>query len=258
MDDIRRPDPQRRDYSLPRAKYTPDTSPSAPPAPQPEVQPQPQQPIHVAQAPAPVVEQPPITPVITDTTPAYTPAPPQDIVRTPYQAPAPQPQPAAEPKAKVVHFFPYKYVAAGLVVLLILGAAGYFVTRPAKKAGFTADQLAKKSTFNFYYPQPIPSGYAYVTEQNAFQDGQAYFMIGKGGKHIVFHEKQSNQTAISPTSLAKPQTVDTPVGKAVIGTVAGQPAANVLAGSTLISVNTTGGVTQDEVKTAVKSLKTKE
>jgi len=149
-------------------------------------------------------------------------------------------------------------VAAGLAVLLILGAAGYFVTRPAKKAGFTADQLAKKSTFSFYYPAPMPSGYSYVTEQNAFQDGQAYFMIGKGGKHIVFHEKQSNQTAISPASLAKSQKINTSVGTAVIGSVAGQPAANVLAGSTMISINTTGGVTQDEVKAAVKSLKTKE
>jgi hypothetical protein len=255
MDDIRRPDPQRRDYSLPRANYTPSANPSALPAVQPEAQ-APPQPIQMAPAPAAPVPQPPITPVISDSSPDYTPAPPQDVVRTPYQAPAPQPQPAPQPRAKVVHFFPYKYVAAAVAVLLILGAAGYFVSRPAKKTGLSADQLAKKSAFSFYYPQPVPSGYTYITEQNAFQDGQAYFMIGKGNKHIVFHEQTGSQLAAA--SLSKPVTIQTPGGKAVVGMVAGQPAAKVLAGSTLISVNTTGGVSQDDVKTAVQSLKTKE
>jgi hypothetical protein len=217
----------------------------------------------MAQPPAEPVQQPPappFTPVIPDTTPNYAPALPQEVTRTPYQpaAPQPQPQPEAKPRAKVVHFFPYKYVAAAIAVLLILGAAGYFVTRPAKKTGLTADQLAKKSAFSFYYPAPMPGGYSYVQEQNAFQDGQAYFMIGKGGKHIVFHEKQTSASSVSPPSPAKSQTITTSVGKAVVGSVAGQPAANLLAGSTLITVNTTGGVTQDEVTSAIQSLKAKE
>jgi len=260
MDDIRRPDPQRRDYSLPRANYAPPANPSAPLPPQPAASAQAEQPIEVAQPPADQAQQQPFTPVAPAPTPDYTPVPSQEVTRTPYQPPEPQvqAQAAAQPKTRIVHFFPYKYVVAAVIGLLILGAAGYFVTRPAKKAGFTADELAKKSTFSFYYPNPMPAGYTYIEEQNAFNDGQAYFMIGKGGKHIVFHEKQTSGSNVTPPSSAKSQTLTTAVGKVVIGTVAGQPAANVLAGSTLISVNTTGGVTQDEVTSAVQSLKAKE
>lgn len=250
MDDIRRPDPQRRDYSLPRANYAPPAAPSGPPPQEVPVQPAPPgQPLQPVQA------QPPdrsFTPVSQAPYPAA--EVPQEVVRTPYQPPSPQP-PAAEPKSKIVHFFPYKYVATGLAAVLILGAAGYFVSRPAKKAGFTAAQLAQKSSFSFYYPQPAPSGYSYITEQNAFQNGQAYFMIGKGNKHIVFHEQTAATAKLDTSSLSKPQMIEAPAGKAAVGTLAGQPAAKVLAGSTLISVNSTGGVSQDDVTTAVKSLK---
>ena len=249
MDDIRRSDPQRRDYSLPRSSYSPPPNPSAPSEP---VQPTPR----IEVSPAPAQNQYP-TPV--GTAPVAEPASvePSEVVRTPYQPPAaPQPQADASPRPKITHFFPYKYVAAGLAILLVLGATGYLVTRPAKKTGFTAAELAKKSTFSFYYPQPAPSGYSYITEQNAFQDGQAYFMIGKGNKHIVFHEQAGSQLAA--TSLSKPETIQTAAGQAVVGTVAGQPAAKVLAGSTLISVNTTGGVSQSDVTAAVKTLKTTE
>lgn len=198
--------------------------------------------------------EPAFTPVI-PAEPAYAPAPPQEVTRTPYQPPTPQPQTDVQPKPKIVHFFPYKYVAAAVFVLLILGAAGYFIAKPAKKSGYTADELAKKSAFSFYYPQPMPGGYSYVIEQNAIQDGQAYFMIGRGNKHMVFREQAATGSALSNTSLSKPQTIQTPAGKAIVGTVAGQPAAKVIAGSTLISVNTTGGVSQDDVTAAIKALK---
>jgi len=50
--------------------------------------------------------------------------------------------------------------------------------------------------------------------------------------------------------------IQSSIGKAAIGTQAGQPAAKVLAGSTLISINTTGSVPSADLARTIESLKT--
>lgn len=264
MDDIRRPNQQRRDFASRQRGYAPRQAPGAPQA-QPQHQHLPeQQPYHqpptqeVYQAPmpqAPTAPQPFYgRPEPDDYLPDLAPAPRDDTPYEHYTQPVPRPQ--AAPKKSLLPKLPLKYAAAGLAVLILVSASVYMITRPPKKSGFSIAQLAKKSTFGLYYPQPLPNGYSYVTQINAFQNDQAYFMLASGNKHIVFHEQPAGSTTGNNEKIISPQTLTTSVGKATMGVLAGQPAARVTAGSTLISINTTGQVSSAALTQAIQNLKT--
>jgi uncharacterized membrane protein len=141
MDDIRRPNPQRREFAMrhrqnynppqaapaqPAVPAMPPVQPAAPPAPEPYAEP-------ASQPPAPAE-------------PAY----------QHYTTPAARPE--AAKKHRRTPAIPLKFAAAGVIILLLFGFGGYYLTRPAKKSGFTVAELSKKSTFGFYYPSPLPAG----------------------------------------------------------------------------------------------------
>jgi hypothetical protein len=243
MDDIRQPQNQRRDFAMRHRTHQPANQP---PEPQPPVEHHHQHP----QAPQPA-HQPPAAPAYYDSEPQL---PAEEPAYEHYSAPNAESRPHQAAKKRRLPLISVKYLAAGLVLLILLGTAGYILSRPAKKTGFSVNDLAKKSTFGFYYPQPLPQGYTYVEQINAFQNGQAYFMLGNGAKHIVFHEEAASGE-LDNKSITNAHSVNTPVGKAVIGTTAGQPAARVLAGSTLVSVNTTGSVPAADLVRAINQLK---
>jgi hypothetical protein len=236
MDDIRRPEHQRRDFAMRHRAHQP--RPSAPGPAQPA-------------SPPPAAARQPMT--AADYQPGLAPAAASETGYEHYSQPAPQPRsiPAAQKRLPRI---PLRYAAAGIAGILLLGSGIYLISRPAQKSGFSVAQLSKKSTFGFYYPQPLPVGYAYQTKINAFQDGQAYFMLAKGSKHIIFHEQAASGQSTGGLTAAKAAV--SPAGKALIGTLAGQPAAKVLAGSTFISINTTGAVPAADLSQAVRSLRT--
>ncbi|MBX4188705.1 hypothetical protein KW792_01240 [Candidatus Saccharibacteria bacterium] len=243
MDDIRRPDNQRRDFAMRHRAHQPaQPKPEPPPAAA-------DTPQHHAQQPQTHHQPAPAAPADFDT--AYQPHPSEPV----YEHPQPVAQTQPAPKKGFRLGVPLKFLIIGLAVLILIGAAGYFLTRPAKKTVFTVADLAKKSTFAFYYPQPLPQGYSYTQEINAFQNGQAYFMVANGAKHIIFHEEAASGE-LDNKSITNAKTVNTTAGKAVVGTTAGQPAARVLAGSTLVSVNTTGSVPVADLTQAINQLKT--
>jgi len=186
--------------------------------------------------------------------PGLAPAPAAETGYEHYSRPALQPRPRPLAGKRRLPLIPRKYAAAGIATILLIAAGIYMVSRPAQKSGFSVAQLSKKSAFGFYYPQPLPGGYVYETKINAFQDGQAYFMLAKGSKHIIFHEQAASGQNTGGLTAAK--AAASPAGKALIGTLAGQPAAKVLAGSTFISINTTGAVPAADLSQAVSSLRT--
>jgi len=144
-------------------------------------------------------------------------------------------------------------VAIVLAVVAIFG--GYLLLKPDKAKTFTSASLAKRAGFGFYYPSPMPSGYSYVNNINAFQDGQAYYMLGRGNKHIVVREQPATGKSLDLTNLSNPITFEAAGGKAAAGDVTGQPAGLVLTGSTLITLNSTGAVTPADLTAVINSLK---
>jgi hypothetical protein len=236
MDDIRRPEHQRRDFAMRHRAH----------------QPRPSVPGPAQTAPAPVAARPPLT--AADYQPGLAPAAASETGYEHYSQPVHQPRPRPAAQKRRLPRMPLKYTAAGIAGILLIGAGIYLISQPAQKSGFSVVQLSKKSTFGFYYPQPLPGGYSYQTKINAFQDGQAYFMLAKGSKHIIFHEQAASGQSTGGLTAAKAAV--SPAGKALIGTLAGQPAAKVLAGSTFISINTTGAVPAADLSQAVRSLRT--
>jgi hypothetical protein len=220
MDDINRPQPQ-----LPRRDYT---QPARPQAPRPLNQvPQPQ--------PAPIVS----------------------TQRQDYDyRHASQTQPATHPpiaKRRAALASPKILTAAAAAAVLLI-AGGLFLAKPAKQVGATAGQLAEQSNFSFYYPQPLPSGYSYVNDINAFQGGQAYFMLAKGAKHIIIHEQPiGSKTGGDP--LLAPQSLSSPIGKVTLGSSVDQPGAEISANNTFILINTTGSVPKTDLVDTINSLK---
>lgn len=257
MDDIRRPHHQRRDFAMRHRAHQPappqPLEPTAAPAPY--AQPEQHQPAADNYQPANTYAQPfesaagqPFYPADEGFAPA--PAGADD-----YSQPALQARPRPAVKKRRLPKIPLKYAIAGAAAVILIAASAYMLTRPAQKSGFSVAQLSKKSSFGFYYPQALPGGYIYDSKINAFQDGQAYFMLANGSKHLIVHEQAASRGA-GLSGLDQPQTINAAIGKAAMGTVAGQPAAKVLAGSTMISINTTGPVPKTDLVRVINSLKT--
>jgi hypothetical protein len=140
---------------------------------------------------------------------------------------------------------------------VLAGAAvfgGYLMLKPDKQKVFTPASLAKQAGFSFYYPSPLPNGYSYVNNINAFQDGEAYYMLGNGNKHIIVHEQSASSKKLDTKSLTTPVTFNAAGGQAALGNVAGQPAGLVLTGPTLVTINSTGDVTPADVAALVDNL----
>lgn len=247
MDDIRRPSQQRREFAMRNRGYVPRQNMTD---------------LRQAAQPAPVPAPTPVQPSLDsfDSAPAVQTVPqsvavPYEQFYSPYTPPRPAPPaPVKRGRWNLLKFLPLKYAVPGIAIIVLVAAAGFMLTRPPKTSGFTATQLAKKAGFSFFYPQPMPAGYSYELKFNAFQDGQVYFMLAKGNQHIVFHE-QAAHGALDTSALTSVRKLQSPTGQAAIGYQAGQPAAKLLTRSTLISVNSTGQVSEDDLAKILNLLK---
>jgi hypothetical protein len=240
MDDIRRPyRGERRDYAIP----SPRPAPRPTPAPQPpHHQVHHRQALHSPAQPAP--------------TPTYQSIPqPQPVQHHPHhQAPRQVHHAQSKPTRRLPAIRLNKQI---ILATVLAGAAifgGYLLLKPEKQKVFTPASLAKQASFSFYYPSPLPSGYSYVNNINAFEGGQAYYMIGNGNKHIIVHEQPASGDKLNTKSLSNPVAYTAAGGQAALGNVAGQPAGLVLSGSTLVTINTTGDVPPADLATTINNL----
>lgn len=247
MDDVRGPSPQRRDFAQRHRPYSArppvtDLRPAARPIPRPTTTYNP-----VPSQPQPVVYSEPATPPQ-----PY--SPPEESNYAHYTPPVAAATPKKTARRNPFKALPAKYVLSGVVIIALIATAAFMLTRPPKKSGFTVAQLAKKADFGFFYPQPLPNGYTYEPKFNAVQGGQVYFMLVKGTKHMVFREQPANGS-LDINGLNGVRKITTAAGPAAVGSQAGQPAAKVLAGSTLISVNSTGSVAESDLLKVLDLLK---
>lgn len=238
MEDIRRP--QRRDYALPQS---PTHHPHHPPA-----QPVHHIPIHHAPAhpqPAPIPQ------------PAYQPTP-QPTHHQPQPVHHPHTQPAHQPHAqpKTAKRFSNKLlIGAGVVAIAIgLFAGGYFL-KPSSPANSLPSAVVKQANFDVYFPSPMPSGYTYMKDTALFDVGDVFYKFSNGNKRVTVREEPVNGNKQDLGLLAGFSQFDAPVGHAAVGTSLGESTGVVVTNTTIITMNSSGGVSQDDLKTAINSFK---
>ncbi|HSW79004.1 MAG TPA: hypothetical protein VLF88_03260 [Candidatus Babeliales bacterium] len=256
MDDIRRPQkPQRRDYAIPVRRMDPTHRPHTPAD---HVQPHHSQPVQPTQTP---VEQASPRPGYT-AHPAHHPshqeAPhhraeqPTQMERT-YQSQPSAVVPPAPPKAKRRIFKPVLLIALPFIAAALF-AAGY--SFKSKKVDNTIPpKITQQANFTVYFPSPMPSGYTYMSDSATFQIGQVFYKFSHGSKRVTVKEEPMPQTKPDLNLLAGYSQFDTAVGKVAMGNTFGETTAVVVTPTTVITMNTTGGVRPDELKSAIDNLK---
>jgi len=266
MEDIRPPRPTaRRDYALPQPNGQAPVRPipvttsgydglsAVPPAPGQAYQ---------EPAPAPATPVPHFAPAQPPPRQTYEPPPvphrqpnTYDPLPAPY-APAPRPAPqAVGPTAAKRRRLPKPLVAIITVLLASALFAGGYSLKSADASEGIPNKIIKQVSYELYFPSPMPAGYTYMKDTATFQIGQVFYKFSNGNKRVTVKEEPLPQPR-PDLSLYKGYAVYTSaVGKTAIGLTFGQPTAIVLAGSTVITLNTSGSVSQDELKTAIDNLK---
>jgi hypothetical protein len=146
--------------------------------------------------------------------------------------------------------------------LIALGLAGGlfgagYLLRPSSDAAAKGipPAIVQQVSYNLYFPAPMPHGYSYMKDTATFQIGQVFYKFSNGKKRVTVKEEPMPDPKPDLNLLAGYDQIDVPIGHAAIGTSLGEPNAVVLAGTTVITFNGSGGVTTDELKTAINNLK---
>jgi hypothetical protein len=231
MDDIKRPSPpERRDYAIPVRRDLP---------------PKPYHPHYRTHEPAAAP-------------PAPTPASAEPLHRTPaYHQSQPSHQPLRHQPP--VHNLKRRNLKPIIIIALPLIAAGIFVAgyslKSSSDSGTVPSSVTNQAKFNVYFPSPMPSGYSYMKDTATFQIGEVFYKFGDGKKRITVKEEPAGQTKPDLKLLSGYTQFSSPSGPAAIGSSFGQPIAVVVTPNTVITMNSSGSVSADELKTAVSNLK---
>ncbi len=254
MDDIRRPyQPQRGDYST--RPHQPNRQPARP---QPDIPAHPQphhQPNQHHHAPAHHQAHPAQhIPVATHQHPQ--PQSTQHYQPIYHRPPVEQPVATQPVPVKTGHKLRYKLLtafaclaAAGLLVV-----AGYSL-KSSDDSKTLPTKITSQADYTVYFPSPMPAGYTYMKDTATFQIGQVFYKFNNGRKRVTVKEEPTPNPKPDLSLLAGCRQFDAPIGKAAVGSTYGQPSAVVVTHSTVITLNGIGGVTGDELMTAIKNLK---
>lgn len=88
-----------------------------------------------------------------------------------------------------------------------------------------------------------------------FQIGQVYYKFSNGKKRVTVTEQPMPSQKPDLSLLHGYIQFDSPVGQAAVGNNLGESQAVVLTPTTVITMNSIGGVSTDELRTAVSNLK---
>lgn len=257
MDDIRRPQHlKRRDYAIPAgrpAHLQPGHSPSG-------RHPEPPQP--APHHPHPPAAQRPINHRPADSLnphPAYhhTPQPtaqPYQPARPPAAAPATA---ASAPETRHKRLLGGKRLslaAAVVVAGLAIFGAGYLLKGSNDSQGIPAS-ITRQVNYDLYFPSPMPQGYIYMKDTATFQIGQVFYKFANGKKRVTVNEQPMPDPKPNLAKLPGYTQFSSSVGPAAIGTDLGEPTAVILTPTTVITMHCVGGVSPDDLKAAISSLK---
>jgi hypothetical protein len=139
------------------------------------------------------------------------------------------------------------------IFALSLFVAGYLYKSSGSADGIPA-KIVKQVDYTLYFPSPMPPGYTYMKDTATFQIGQVFYKFSKGQKRVTVKEEPMSDPKPNLDLLQGYDKFDAPIGRAAIGMTFGHPTAIVVTHTTVITMNTIGGVTQDELKTAIANL----
>jgi hypothetical protein len=238
MDDIRRPQHlKRRDYSIPAGR---------------PLTPHPQQPPHHPHPQPASSHLPPVAYPQPTAPPAYHPPQPEPLHHH-------QPQHHA-PAVPAHHRRPKRFgkkltiaIGALLAAAAVFGA-GYLLKGSSDSNGIPAT-ITRQVNYDLYFPSPMPPGYIYTKDSATFQIGQVFFKFTNGKKRVTVNEQPMPDPKPNLNLLAGYTQFNSPAGKAAIGTSIGEPTAVVLTPTTVITMHCIGGVSVDELTTAINNLK---
>jgi hypothetical protein len=247
MDDIRRPQHlKRRDYTAPSgrpaAPSQPHHAPNHPsPHPQPHTPPQPSHSLnHNAQ------------PGVADST--YR---PHEPLEAPHHQQQPQAVPApghARPRSTNKISKKLTIVIGMLLAAAAIFGAGYLLKGSNDSNGIPAS-ITRQVNYDLYFPSPMPPGYIYMKDTATFQIGQVFYKFANGKKRVTVNEQPMPETKPNLSLLTGYTQFESRVGKAAIGTSVGEPTAVVLTPTTIITMHCVGGVSADDLRTAINNLK---
>jgi hypothetical protein len=141
-----------------------------------------------------------------------------------------------------------------LVVLIGLITAGWFILSNSTDKSTIPLEIVSKLSFPAYYPSKLPAGYSYTDGSAKLQTGLFYYKLHKGTK-IITVTQQPVQGSIDLKKLPKYSSLNVPAGPAALGVSVGNPSAVIATGSTLVSINSSKGVSKDDVITVAKNIK---
>lgn len=175
-----------------------------------------------------------------------------------------QPQPAAAPAAapqKKRGLFGFLHrtkktagIVAGLAIAGGLIAGGYSL-KSSGSANTLPASVTQQAKFDVFFPSPMPPGYTYMKDTATFQIGQVFYKFSSGRKRVTVREEPLNGNKPNLDLLSGYTRLSSPIGQAAIGTSVGQPTAVVVTNTTVITMNSIGGVTQDDLKAAINNFK---
>jgi hypothetical protein len=227
MDDIRRPQPQ--DYDRPSG-----------------------QPVYQPPAPAPVYNQP-ASPYQPAAQPVQTPQAPY-IPQPAYQRPEPAPMPAGRRTGRKLGGKKLSLAAGAILTAAAIFGAGWLL-KGTGSSQTIPQSITRQVNYNLYFPSPMPAGFIYMKDTATFQIGQVYYKFASGNKRVTVNEQPMPQKRPDLSLMSGYRIYDSPLGKAAIGTSLGQTTAVVLTKTTVITMNTVGGVSVQELQTAINNLK---
>ena len=133
----------------------------------------------------------------------------------------------------------------GLIAVLVMAASRSSLPR----------EITDRATFPVYYPKPLPHGYQYIKGSAQLENRLLSYKL-ENGPHIITITEQA--TPSNPPDLAHLpgfKSLDVPSAYAAIGKNMGQPVAIVLNPTTLITINSAGGVPPSAVSDCAKALR---
>jgi hypothetical protein len=113
--------------------------------------------------------------------------------------------------------------------------------------------MADKVSFTVYYPSKLPSGYKYTDDSVKLNSGLFYYKLHNGKKTVTVTQQAVFGT-VNLQKLPKYSSLDVPAGPAALGISVGNPSAVVSTGSTLVSINSSKGVSKDTVIAIAKNI----
>lgn len=152
-----------------------------------------------------------------------------------------------------------RWLLLGLIFLAILSALSISVLQLTHKQASPKElsDVRKTVSFPVYYPSSLPNGYIFKNGSVAAQNGVLFYKLQNGSQTVSISEQAMPDP---PPDIKNSQAnnnvkqINIADGRALVGLYKQTPVAIALTKTTLINLNTSGGVTNDALTSIVQNL----